>query len=464
MSTQKIEKGNKKIMNGWAFYDWANSVYPLVITTAIFPIFYDTFNVHFTETINGEEIKYVYFYGFKLINTALISILTSIYFILIVLILPLLTGIADAAGNKKNFLRFFCYLGSFSCISLFFFDKNHLELSMISFALAGIGFWCSLVFYNAYLPEIAEEKDHDKLSAKGFSMGYVGSVLLLICCLLLVLNPDWFGIFKIKDGIIVPDFELAFRISFVATGIWWFGFSHLTFARLPKIAKRENPVGSNICKGFLEINKVWKQIKNTVRLKRYLQSFFVYSMAVQTIMIMAVYFGSKEIKWDDDAHAQLGLIVSVILIQLIAVPGAIGLSKLSEKIGNIKALILVVSIWIIICLCAFFVTTPIQFYFIAGFVGLVMGGIQSLSRSTYSKFIPENTCDTASFFSFYDISEKMGIVIGMMSYGLIEQITGSMRNSIVSLMLFFTVGLLLLLRVPNDEKNQNQISNENINS
>jgi len=447
MSTQQIEKGNKKIMNGWAFYDWANSVYPLVITTAIFPIFYESYAVHYTEIVEGKEVSFVNFFGFKLINTALISILTSIYFILIVLILPLLTGIADAAGNKKNFLRFFCYLGAFSCMSLFFFDKNHLELSMISFVLAGIGFWCSLVFYNAYLPEIAEEKDHDTLSAKGFSMGYIGSVLLLISSLVAIM------VFKIDA-----------RYCFIATGIWWFGFSHVTFARLPKIAKRETPVGSNIYKGFLEINKVWKQIKNTVRLKRYLQSFFVYSMAVQTIMIMAVYFGSKEIKWDDDAHSQLGLIVSVILIQLIAVPGAIGLSKLSEKIGNIKALILVLSIWILICFCAFFVTTPIQFYFIAGFVGLVMGGIQSLSRSTYSKFIPENTCDTASFFSFYDISEKMGIVIGMMSYGLIEQLTGSMRNSIVSLMLFFTVGLFLLLRVPNDEKNQNQISNENINS
>jgi MFS transporter, UMF1 family len=436
MSTQQIEKGNKKIMNGWAFYDWANSVYPLVITTAIFPIFYESYAVHFIEIVEGKEVSYVNFFGFKIINTALISILTSIYFILIVLILPLLTGIADAAGNKKNFLRFFCYLGSFSCMSLFFFDKNHLELSMISFVLAGIGFWCSLVFYNAYLPEIAEEKDHDALSAKGFSMGYIGSVLLLISCLVAIM------VFKIDP-----------RYCFIATGIWWFGFSHVTFARLPKIEKREEPVGSNIYKGFVEINKVWKQIKNTVRLKRYLQSFFVYSMAVQTIMIMAVYFGSKEIKWDDDAHAQLGLIVSVILIQLIAVPGAIGLSKLSEKIGNIKALILVVSIWIIICLSAFVVTTPLQFYFIAGFVGLVMGGIQSLSRSTYSKFIPENTTDTASFFSFYDIAEKMGIVVGMMSYGLIEQLTGSMRNSIVSLVIFFSVGLLLLLRVPKNEKN-----------
>lgn len=434
MSSTQIIKGNKKIMNGWAFYDWANSVYPLVITTAIFPIFYESYAIHFTEIINGKEINYVNFFGFKLINTALISIITSVYFLLIVLVLPLLTGIADAAGNKKNFLRFFCYLGSFSCMSLFFFDKNHLELSMISFVLAGIGFWCSLVFYNAYLPEIAEEKDHDALSAKGFSLGYIGSVLLLISCLAAIMV-----------------FKLDARYCFVATGIWWFGFSHVTFARLPKIEKRDSAVGSNIYKGFEEINKVWKQIKKTVRLKRYLQSFFVYSMAVQTIMIMAVYFGSKEIAWENDDQAQLGLIISVILIQLIAVPGAIGLSKLSEKIGNLKALILVVSIWIAICLSAFFVTKPLHFYIIAGLVGLVMGGIQSLSRSTYSKFIPEDTKDTASFFSFYDIAEKMGIIVGMLSYGLIEQITESMRNSIVSLVVFFTVGLLLLIRVPKKE-------------
>ncbi len=434
MSHAIVEKGNKKVMNGWAFYDWANSVYPLVITTAIFPIFYESYVVHFTEIINGEEVNFVNFFGFKLINTALISILTAVYFVLIVFILPLLTGIADAAGNKKNFLRFFCYLGSFSCMSLYFFDKNHLELSMLSFVFAGIGFWCSLVFYNAYLPEIAEEKDHDALSAKGFSMGYFGSVLLLISCLVAIMV-----------------FKMDARYCFVATGLWWFGFSHVTFARLPKIQNRDDAFGSNIYKGFKEIKNVWKQVQQTVRLKRYLQSFFVYSMAVQTIMIMAVYFGSKEIKWNDSDHAKLGLIVSVILIQLIAIPGAIGLSKLSEKIGNIRALILVVSIWIIICLSAFFVTTPLQFYFIAAFVGLVMGGIQSLSRSTYSKFIPENTPDTASFFSFYDIAEKLGIVVGMLSYGLIEQLTGSMRNSIVSLVVFFTVGLLLLLRVPKEE-------------
>jgi MFS transporter, UMF1 family len=429
-------KGNKKVMNAWAFYDWANSVYPLVITTAIFPIFYEKYAVHSIEIVNGEEVKYVYFWGFKLINTALISILTASYFLILVVLLPVLTGIADAAGSKKNFLRFFAYLGSFACMSLYFFDKNQLEWSMLSFTLAGIGFWSSLVFYNAYLPEIAEEKDHDKLSAKGFSMGYIGSVILLIGCLI---------------GIMV--FEIEVRLCFVATGLWWFGFSHVTFSQLPN-TRTSSPLSikQNITKGFREIKGVWKQVRQTIRLKRYLSAFFVYSMAVQTIMIMAVYFGSKEIAWSSEQEAQTGLIVSVMLIQLIAIPGAIGLSRLSGVIGNIKALGLVVSIWIVICVSAFMVHTPLHFYIIAGFVGLVMGGIQSLSRSTYSKFIPQDTKDTASFFSFYDIAEKLGIVVGMFSYGFIEQITGSMRNSIVSLVAFFSIGLLLLFFVPKEER------------
>lgn len=429
---KEIQKGDKKVMNGWAFYDWANSVYPLVITTAIFPIFY--------EKYVDEKVMFM---GFELVNTALISIISAIYFLFIVLLLPILTGIADASGNKKAFMRFFCYLGSLSCMSLALFDKNHLELSMISFILAGIGFWSSLVFYNAYLPEIAEEKDHDSLSAKGFSLGYIGSALLLIICLAMVmLSPPEYG-------------GLMSRLSFVLTGIWWFGFSHVTFSRLPKGTSRISFGDGAVKKGFQEINKVFKQVRKTVRLKRFLASFFVYSMAVQTIMLMAVYFGTKEVNWGEGAEAEAmattGLIISVLLIQIIAIPGAIGLSRISEKKGNLFALKLVIFMWVGLCLSAFFVTEPIRFYSIAGFVGLVMGGTQSLSRSTYSKYIPEGTKDTSSYFSFYEISEKLGIVIGMFSYGFIEQLTGSMRNSIVALVIFFVLGLILLYRVPKEE-------------
>ena len=419
---------NTKIQKAWTFYDWANSVYPLVISSAIFPVFYE-----------GYVDSNVIFFGFEFINTALITILSSAYFLLLVLILPILSGIADAFSNKKAFMRFFCYMGSISCVLLSFFDKDHLEISMLFFVMTGIGFWSSLVFYNAFLPEIAEKEDHDSLSARGFSMGYMGSVILLLICLVLIFtSPE-------------EHRSIYIRICFALTGFWWLGFSHITFRKLPNGNKVNVKDKSTYSKGVIELKKVWQYIKKTKRLKRFIYSFFVYSMAVQTIMLVAVYFGTEEINWGSGANAKLGLIISILLIQLIAVPGAIFLSRLSKLKGNLYALKLSVFIWILLCFSAFLVHKPIHFYFIAGFVGLVMGGIQSLSRSTFSKFLPKNTKDTSSFFSFYDISEKLGIVIGMFSYGFIHQITGSMRNSIVALVVFFVAGLVLLFQVPKEE-------------
>jgi len=435
-----IKNGNKTVKNAWAFYDWANSVYPLVITTAIFPLFYENYAVHDTLTIDGTENKVVYFFGWEVINTALVSIVTASYFLLLCVFLPLLSGIADFAGKKKAFLRFFCYLGSFACISLYFFDIDHLELSMLIFAIAGIGFWSSLVFYNAYLPEIASVEEHDSLSAKGFSMGYIGSVILLVACLIFVMSQDD----QSKGD--------ATRWCFVFTGIWWFGFSHVTYYWLPKPRIQNKVDSAVIWNGYKELKLVFKKVKETVRLKRYLASFFVYSMAVQTIMIMAIYFGTKEINWANENEKSTGLIIAIIMIQLLAIIGALILSKLSYKIGNLNALKIVIFLWISLCVYAYFVDSPFQFYIISAWVGMVMGGVQSLSRSTYSKFIPEETTDTSSYFSFYDVAEKLGIVIGLASYGFIEQLTGNMRNSIVALVLFFVIGLILLLRVPNEER------------
>jgi len=436
----KNSNGNKKVKNAWAFYDWSNSVYPLVITTAIFPLFYESYAVHDTLTIDGTENKVVYFFGWEVINTALVSIVTASYFLLLCIFLPLLSGIADFAGKKKAFLRFFCYLGSFACMSLYFFDIDHLELSMLIFAIAGIGFWSSLVFYNAYLPEIAPVEEHDSLSAKGFSMGYIGSVILLVACLIFVMSQDD----QSKGD--------ATRWCFVFTGIWWFGFSHVTYYWLPKPRIQNKVDSAVIWNGYKELKLVFKKVKETVRLKRYLASFFVYSMAVQTIMIMAIYFGTKEINWANENEKSTGLIMAIIMIQLLAIIGALILSKLSYKIGNLNALKIVIFLWISLCVYAYFVDSPFQFYIISAWVGMVMGGVQSLSRSTYSKFIPEETTDTSSYFSFYDVAEKLGIVIGLASYGFIEQLTGNMRNSIVALVLFFVIGLLLLLRVPKEEK------------
>ncbi|RWW98927.1 MFS transporter [Flavobacterium cerinum] len=431
----QLEKGSKKLLNAWAFYDWANSVYTLVIASAVFPIFY---NALFPEGVTTIEV-----FGTTMKGTALISFVTAMAFLVVAIISPLLSGIADYAGNKKIFLKIFCYIGSVSCIGLYWFSLENIYLSLVFYFFGLIGFWGSLVFYNSYLPDIAFPDQQDAVSAKGYSMGYIGSVILLIINLVMVMYP---GVFGIEDTPEQKAEIIAMRYSFVSVGIWWILFSQYSYYYLPKGVKRDKISKDVLLNGFHELKKVWAQLKHNEKLKRYLGSFFVYSMAVQTVMLVAAYFGAEEVEWGKGNAKQMGLIVSILLIQLIAVGGAVITSKLSARYGNIKTLIGINCIWAVICICAFFVTLPIHFYITAGFVGLVMGGIQSLSRSTYSKFLPE-TKDTASFFSFYDVTEKIGIVIGMGLYGAIDQIFGSMRYSIVFLTVFFIVGIFLLLRV-----------------
>ncbi|MCW9041345.1 MAG: MFS transporter [Flavobacteriales bacterium] len=419
---------NQKIINAWAMYDWANSVYALIITTAIFPIFY--------EKTTSEEVV---FFGKTFVNTELYSYVISFSFMLLVVLSPILSGMADYSGNKKKYLQFFCYLGALSCISLYFFDaENALELSMLPVLLASIGFSGSLVFYNAYLPEIVTPDLQDNVSAKGFSLGYIGSSLLLIVCLVLL-----------------QGFDMPVKWVFVITGVWWIGFAQFTFMALPNNVYNKRPKGNRFLKGFNELKKVFKELKHQYNLKKYLSAFFVYSMGVQTIMLMAVFFGTKEIKWSSDAEMQTGLIVSILVIQFIAIAGAQGMAFLSKKIGNIKTLLFVVFCWIIICISAYsLVYLPLHFYIIAGSIGLVMGGIQSLSRSTYSKLLPE-TQDHASYFSFYDILEKTGVVIGTFFFGFIEGLF-DIRSSVLILIVFFVIGFLLLLRVKSTKKILNE--------
>lgn len=442
----KLKVNDKNTIRAWTMYDWANSVFPLVITSAIFPIFYE-----------GSTDEHVKFLGFDFVNTEIYSYVISLSYIVVAFLSPVLSGIADYSGKKKVFMQFFCYLGAISTATMFFFNGDRLELSMLSFFLASIGFSGSLVFYNAYLPEIATPNLHDKVSARGFAQGYIGSSLLLIICL----------------GIIMGIGKEYTNFAFLLTGLWWLSFSQITFKGLPSNVYNHKPIGNKLTKGFEELKKVWEQIKQLKSLKRYLAAFFVYSMGVQTVMLMAVFFGTKEIDWMvgldfshltetgpqllaakqamADTRMQTGLIVSILLIQFIAVVGAYFTAFLSKKIGNIKTLIFVVFIWSLICIVAYtFVHTPIHFYIIAAVIGFVMGGVQSLSRSTYSKLLPE-TEDHASFFSFYDVLEKVGIVIGTFSFGFIDGFF-SIREAVLALIVFFVVGLILLLRIPKDER------------
>ena len=437
---QKYKKGSKKLLNAWVSYDWANSVYPLVISTAIFPIYYGTL----TD-------DYITFLGHSFKNTALISYITAFAFVILVFLSPLLSGIADYTGGKKNFMKFFCYSGSIACIGLYWFNLNNLNLSLTYYFIALIGFWASLVFYNSYLPEIAYPEQQDKVSAKGYAMGYLGSVVLLLINLIMINFPDLFGI--IDSNGVVAEIK-AMKISFIMVGVWWFLFSQYTFYYLPgrkyykqiRLSDGAYKKDSNVIfSGFQELKSVWDELKDNQTLKTFLTAFFIYSIALQTVILVATYFGEAEISWDEGEKTG-GLILSILLIQLIAVVGAILSAKMSDKIGNLKTLIILNIIWALICIFAYYVETSTEFYIAAGFVGLVMGGIQALSRSTFSKLIPATT-KTTSYFSFYDVSQKLSIVIGMTLFATIDQITGSMRNSILLFFIFFVAGAIILIKL-----------------
>ncbi len=424
-----ILKNDKKTIRAWTFYDWANSVYPLVISSAIFPIFYEKV----TKDHLGGVIN---FCGGEFINTAFYGYVVAFSYLIVAFSSPLLSGMADYSDSKKRFLQLFCYLGSCSCIALSFFSTDHIILSMLALMFASVGYWGSLVFYNAYLPEIADNDQHDKISARGFSMGYIGSSLLLIIILVLAVFTKT-----------IPKIQYTFAL----VGIWWMAFAQITFRRLSPSGVSSKERKHIFSSGYKELKNVWDDLKHRLQLRRFLASYFMYNMGVQTVMIMAVPFAAKAILWENEKQQQQSLIVSILLIQFLGVAGAFIMSRLSGIIGNIKALGLVIFIWIFICIYAYrAVDTPMEFYIVAGSIGLVMGGIQALSRSTYSKMLPE-TKDHASYFSFYDVSEKIGLAIGTTTFGLIEDVTGGIRNSVLSLIIIFIAGFLLLLRVPKEQ-------------
>jgi UMF1 family MFS transporter len=421
---------NKKTKNAWAFYDWANSVYSLVISTAIFPIYFESV----TKTDDGNIISFL---GHEYENMAIYSYSISAAFLIVAIISPILSGIADRSGKKKSFLKFFCYLGAASCSSLFFFEGGNIYFGLIMSILASVGFWGSLVFYNAYLPEIALPEEQDALSARGFSLGYFGAALLLIINLIMIQKPELFGI---------ADTGLATRVSFLLVGIWWAGFAQYTFKHLPENPYHHKTPRRYIFRGYQELQKVVHQLRGEKSLRRFLYSFFFYSIGVQTVMYMAAPFGTNELQLDSSK-----LILTILIIQFVGILGAWIFSKISERFGNLQSIKASVVIWAFICFFAYTLRADdalveLKFYIVGGLVGLVMGGIQAMSRSTYSKLLPETEAH-ASFFSFYDVSEKIAIVIGTITYGWLIQLTGSMRLSALSLALFFVIGFVLLLRI-----------------
>lgn len=456
---------DKKVVWSWTMYDWANSVFSLTIATAIFPPYYESITQH-AAIANGAPSGGPYripFLGFNIDAAALYSYALSLGFLLVTLSTPLLSGIADYKGNKKSFMKFFCYLGSLACICMYFFTESSIPWGVLMFVLSLFGFGGSLVFYNAYLPEIASEDQFDRISARGFSMGYIGSVLLLIINLVTIMFPQWFfPVSDMAEGLIQTGKSaeealssakghyvgIASRLSFVTVGLWWMGFAQIPFRFLPNGTKASGgDQQSLILKGWNELKKVFREVQTNEthnHLKRFLLGFFFSSMGVQTVLYVASLFGSVELKLPTQ-----DLIITVLIIQLIAILGAWMFARISGRIGNIYTLLIMLFVWISVCVVAYFIQTPVEFYMLGAVVGLVMGGIQSLFRSTYAKLIPEQTTDHASYFSFYDVTEKLSIVLGTFSYGLLQAFTGNMRASIIALIVFFIIGLFFMVRIKN---------------
>ena len=428
-----FKKGSPKLIKAWAFYDWANSVYPLVISTAIFPIYYSSMSSSFANS-EGD----ISFLGMSWNPTTLYDYTLSISFLIVAFCSPILSAIADYTGNKLKFLRAFCLLGALSVMALFFFKgESTLWVALTFTVLASIGFWGSLVFYNAYLPEVAYPEQQDEVSAKGFMYGYAGSVILLIFSLVLIQKPDWFGI---------TDPTFAPRITFVLVGIWWLGFAQFTYKRLPNNIFNHKPDKDYIWKGFLELRLVLESLKEHAQLKFFLISFFFMSVGVQTIILMAGIFGSKEL-----GLPTLNLILTILIVQIVAIFGAFFFSRLSKKIGNLATLKITMGIWGMVCFIAFILDKSLPnvdnyFYAMGIVLGFVLGATQSLTRSTFSKLLPE-THDHATYFSFYNVTEQIAVVLGMFIFGLLVALTGSMQYSVLALAAFFLVAFVMLYSV-----------------
>lgn len=437
MSSQQHPNRNKRAVFGWTMYDWANSVYSLTITTAIFPDYYASVAkdvaVNAAEVANGAA-PIVPFLGLEVKSSALYSFALTFAYIIISIASPLLGGIADYSGSKKKYMIGFCLMGSLACSSMFFFDAGNFDIGIWMFAIAAIGYAGGNIFNDAFLPEIVTPDRYERVSARGYSMGYIGSVILLLFNLTMVMMPEvFFDETTMTEGEMTT---MAVKISFLTVGIWWFGFAQVTFFSL-KDVKPNVQTGNYLVKGWEELLKVLRQLRGMKTIRTYLLAFFFFNMGLQTVMYMAAIFGKEEVKLETAE-----LIISMLLIQLIAIPGSILFARLAERIGYFKGLLVGIACWIPILWYSWFITGPTGFYITGAAVGLVMGGIQALARATYSKLLPE-TPDTASFFSFYSITDKVSIIFGTLAFGLVSQFI-SMRTSIQFLAVFFLIGGLLI--------------------
>ncbi len=427
-------KNDKRTIFGWCMYDWANSAYSTTVAAALLPNY-------FARVIVPERGVQI---GNTLLSaTSLWGYMISAAALFVFLFAPILGAISDFSSAKKKFLISFAYTGSLFAILLYFCRSGDVGRTVILFIISQIGYVGANVFYDSFLPQIASEDKMDWVSSKGFSLGYIGGGLQFAIALALVAGHRAIGISQ----------ELAARIGIAMAGLWWAGFTIFTLKylreaeavqKIPEAYKSKPKCVAYALIGFKRTFATMRKVRRFRHLLLFLIAFMIYNDGIQTVINMATIYGTEELELSVTV-----LMVTLLIIQVVAAGGALLFGRLAGKIGAKRAVMLSLVLWCGVVTYAYFLRTAAEYFVLGVVVGIVLGGSQALRRSLYASMVPEEA--SAEFYGFYSVFNKFSAIWGPFVFALIRQITGTARLSIISLMVFFVVGLILLAFVDEEK-------------
>mgnify|MGYP002713173932 FL=1 len=426
---------DKREIFGWAMYDWANSAFSTTIGTVFLAPYVAALARSAAEAAGTETVSFL---GIPVAPDSFLPYMISLSVFMQVLFLPILGAIADYSHMRKSMMRLFATIGAISTILMFFVSGSLWWLGGVLYVLANLTFGAAIVFYNAYLPDIASEEERDRVSSYGWAMGYLGGGILLALNLAFYLFAEDIG---------VPE-TLAIRINLASAGIWWLGFSFITWKRLrSRQASRALPEGETYVRiGFKQLRKTISEIKNFPETLKFLGAYFLYNDGIQTVIAVSSTFAAAPLIQGGLEQSTTTLTSVILMIQFMAFGGALLWGKLAKWMGAKQSVVLSLVIWSGVVIYAYGglkgdnVTT--QFFVLGAFIALVMGGSQAISRSLFAQMIPDG--QEAEYYSFYEISERGTSWIGPLVFGLANQIFGSLRPALLSLIFFFVMGLIIL--------------------
>jgi len=415
------DKTHCKIINAWCMYDWANSAFATTIMAAVLPTFYSE-----VAGANLRPVQASSYWGYT----------NTIAMLLIAVAAPILGAIADHSGAKKRFLGSFASLGILFTALLVLVSTGDWLMASVFYILGRVGFAGANIFYDSLLPHVAGPDEIDQVSAKGYALGYLGGGLLLVVNLAWIMKPELFGL---------PGAEIASRLSFLSVAVWWAIFSIPLFRRVPEpsFAQQPRESANPIRAGFQRLGQTFRGIRRYRELFKFLIAFWLYNDGIGTIIIMAAIFGAEI------GIGTTSLIGAILAVQFLGVPFAFAFGWLARRLGTKRSILLALGVYTIIAIGGYFMQTGLHFWVLAFLVATVQGGSQALSRSLFGRMAPKTK--TAEFFGFYDVSSKFAGIAGPALFGLVGQLTGSSRLSIISLIFFFAAGGLLLAQVNEKE-------------